>query len=37
MLEEKQHLSDDILNEDSGENWITEMSNDELISLVKLN
>lgn len=35
IIEEKSKLSDDIIAT-SGENWITEMSNDELIDLFKL-
>jgi len=35
IIEDKMKLSDDIIA-DSGENWITEMSNDELIDLFKL-
>lgn len=35
MIEEKQRLSGDIITA-SGENWITEMNNDELMQLFKL-
>ena len=32
----KQKLADDVISVSSGENWITEMSNDELLDLFKL-
>ena len=35
MLEEKQKLADDIIA-DNGEKWITELNNDELLNLFKL-
>jgi non-specific serine/threonine protein kinase len=35
MIAEKQKLSGDIIAT-SGENWITEMDNDELMQLIKL-
>ncbi|MCL2860484.1 MAG: DEAD/DEAH box helicase [Oscillospiraceae bacterium] len=36
MIEGKQKLSSDVISETSGEKWITEMSNEELYNLFKL-
>ena len=36
IIEEKQKLAGDVIGAKSGENWITEMSNDELFELFRL-
>ena len=36
IIAQKQKLADDVISVSSGENWITEMSNDELIDLFRL-
>jgi non-specific serine/threonine protein kinase len=36
MLEEKQKMAEDIIESSAGENWITEMSNEELMNLFTL-
>ncbi|KFN92470.1 hypothetical protein TMUPMC115_0565 [Tetragenococcus muriaticus PMC-11-5] len=36
MLTEKTQLSNDLISETSGENWLTEMSNQELKQLFTL-
>ena len=36
IIEEKQKLAGDVIGEKNGENWITEMTNDELFKLLRL-
>ena len=36
IIAQKQKLAEDVISVSSGEDWITEMSNEELINLFKL-
>jgi non-specific serine/threonine protein kinase len=36
IIEEKQKLAGDVINAQSGENWLTEMTNDELFTMLRL-
>jgi non-specific serine/threonine protein kinase len=36
MIESKQKLAGDVIAARSGENWVTEMSDDELMNLFRL-